>query len=192
MSSVLSNPDSLDPGNKDFNDVPEWFMNNLRNALASPLFSVPKPFETWMVDRVATAGFPLAISQIVGFGQYAARIDRIQTSESTDSTTYTDLATVGPTLTNLPSGSYLLLYSAVVADTGFDAYVSPKVNSTEADDADALILSPSTIPIGGLFAAQKNLSLSGPNTVTLRYKSPAASTTSFSNRVLVALRTGNL
>jgi len=53
-------------------EVPAWFLKNLTGALKAPMFSVPKPFETWMIDKVASSGFQLPISQLVGYGQTTA------------------------------------------------------------------------------------------------------------------------
>lgn len=50
-------------------EVPEVFRRNLHGALKSPMFAVPKEFETWIIDRVAMSGLRVSVAQLVGSSQ---------------------------------------------------------------------------------------------------------------------------
>lgn len=70
MSNYLSEQPkagSFDPDAKV--DVPDWFWQYLRAALSQPMKAVPKPFETWMVDRPAVHGVNIPAGQILGFNR---------------------------------------------------------------------------------------------------------------------------
>jgi hypothetical protein len=189
--------DKFDASNSDITEVPDWFQRYLRAALASPLFSVPKPFETWMIDRVATSGFDLPISQIVGFSQFTAQAaPTIGTSESTTSTTFTDLATVGPSLTGLPDGEYVFFFGAE-ADTATAGKIAAMALSINAaalgtppigDDCESR--SDQLVSISRAVTA--TLSNGGNNSVVAKYATDdALAAAFFSSRWLIALRYAN-
>jgi hypothetical protein len=172
--------------------VTEWFQQQLIAALQDPLFNVPKIFETWMIDRVAVAGFSLPIGQVIGFHQFTMQAaTEIQTSQSTTSGTYTDLATVGPTLSNLPDGQYVFFFGATVTSgtSGISVYMGLQLNATTPGSATQLIstsaqtLQATRVSIGTL--------TEGANTVTAKYRTDLAATGTFSNRYLYALKVAN-
>lgn len=172
-------------------DVDPWFLAQLFAALKSPLFSVPKPFETWMIDKVASSGFDLPISQVVGFSQFTAQVaDTIDTSESTNSTTYTNLATTGPTLTNLPRGQYLIAFGTLAdvdTATGNSARMALAVGAAAAADVDRC-QSTGGSSVTRIVAK----SLTDVTTITAKYRSTDAGTNAFfSNRWMLALRYDN-
>lgn len=89
-----------------------------------------------------TSGFQLPISQVVGFTQFTAQYENVSNSEAITSSTYSDIATVGPEITNLPSGSYLLIYGAYLEgqpSSNTVAYCSPSVNGSTPSDSQAAI-----------------------------------------------------
>jgi hypothetical protein len=174
-------------------EVTGWFQQQLLAALADPLFNIPKAFETWVVDRVAVAGLNIPIGQIVGFMQAAPQVaDTVATGESTPSTSFTDLATVGPELTGLPDGQYLFLYGCRASNNsaGSLAEMAIKVNATEAAATDAAASS-TQVSMSVMRAAAKTLSNDGNNTVTARYQANAAGTATFRERWLIALKIAN-
>lgn len=67
-------------------------------------------------------GLAIPINQLTGFSQFTAQEATIGTNESTASTSFVDLATVGPQLSNLPSGKYLFIFGAV-CDTNAGAAI---------------------------------------------------------------------
>jgi hypothetical protein len=142
-----------------------------------------------------TAGQGLALNEL---GQVpssaivlAVAQEAVATSETRASASYGDLATVGPDITGLADGVYLFMYGClnkVSAGATLNFY-SPKINSTEADDADAAQSDSATAFQTSIFAVVKTLSNGGNNTVTMRYRNDnAAVTSTFKNRWLIAIR----
>lgn len=94
-----------------------------------------------------SSGFQLPISQVVGFTQFTAQYANVSNSEAipafTSSTNYYgDLTTVGPEITNLPSGSYLLIYGAYLEgqpSTNTVAFCAPSINGSVPSDSQAAI-----------------------------------------------------
>lgn len=163
----------------------------LRAAAQSPNL-IPDEFMAYTLDWLQTQNLEIPIGQVFGFSGFTMRLARVQASESATGSinTYQDLATVGPELDGLPDGRYQLLYGATIQGSGSNLYYSPKLNSTEATDADALILTPSTVPIGGAFGTQ-TVFTNGTNTILMRYKYPGGGQ-AFSNRWLVAIKYANV
>lgn len=136
----------------------------------------------------------IPISNIPGFSQFTAQVaDRVDASQTTSSTTYTDLGTVGPSLTNLPDGQYLFMFGFVylyTSGSGVTGYMGLKINSTEAVDADSL-----QGTSGGQYALTGTLKkrlTGGANTVTTRYRvSGTTPVINFGYRWLVGFRMAN-
>lgn len=138
----------------------------------------------------------LPISQITGFSQFTVLSSEIDTSETTSSTGYTDLATVGPSLSGFPDGNYILMYGATMSNgDGINNLVSPLINLTGPSDTDAAsvqgVIGITVIASVGRLKVQQftNGSL---NSVTLQYRVDGATTGTFYNRWLVALKYSNL
>lgn len=183
---------TFDPAKDTVNDVPEYFMRYLRAALAGPLFSVPKPFETWMIDRVATSGFDLPVSQIVGFSQNLPQYAFVGDRETTTSSTFTDLPHAGPTLTGLPDGTYLVGYGArmIGGDANGGAWMSVSVNGAAAQDNDAA-LNTNAFAVTSPNFVVKTLSNDGNNTLEAKYRRDGTATADFSVRWMIALKQAN-
>lgn len=141
-------------------------------------------------------GLSTPISLVRGFQQFTAQTTArigIGAAETTSSATYTDLATVGPQLTNIPDGQYLILFGALARTSvnTFAARMSVKVNSTEALDADAVawVVTDNVTATG---FTVKTLSGGGDNTITARYRvDDAAATGIYSDRTMAAFRFAN-
>lgn len=140
------------------------------------------------------SGFQLPISQVVGFKQFTAQADVDNSEARRNTNTYGDPTTgnAGPELTGLPDGKYVLFYGALAWDFsggGGTTYMAPKVNSTEATNADAVSTTANTAGISVMRAVLKDLT-GGSNTVTLRYNM-STGTGRWDNRFLIALRYAN-
>lgn len=172
--------------------VPDWFRSYFKALVNDPLFNVSDTrFPSWMVDTVARYGLPVPIGNIVGFSQFTAQIAAtIPTDESTLSTSYTDLGTVGPTLTGLPDGSYLVAFGALVTGVSGTAYMGVKVNAAEATDAAAMKTNVANVP--GTRIVAVTLDAGGNNTLTARYRTTVAGSGSWSDRWMLALKYANL
>lgn len=173
-------------------EVPDYFKTLFRACMNDPLLFIPKPFETWMVDRVAVSGLNLPIGQIIGFSQFTVQSDFIETNESTTSLPYTDLATVGPTLTGIPDGQYILGFGAQTGVVTDSASMSVSVNGAAASDADSATMGTSGA-IGGNIVRfiSSTMSTGGNNTVTAKYKTNNGTTIPFMRRWLIALKYAN-
>jgi len=114
--------DSIDPG-----------------ALAHPL-EFPPEFKQWLADYVALQVPKFPISQVFGFQLQRVRTATVDTEQSTASTSYTDLATAGPTLSNLANGFYIIIFGADMQTTGGSAanvLMSPAINGATPSDNDS-------------------------------------------------------
>jgi hypothetical protein len=163
----------------------------VHEILSNPM-DLPSTFWDYMIRKWLNDAPVFPISQVFGFTQFTANQASVSTSESTSSVTYTALTTPGPTLTLLPDGHYLVLVAAFMTDSfGNGAYMSPKVNSGVALDANAAI----TVSASGtslIGASTQTLSNGGSNTIASVYRAGVGSTGTFQNRSLIALRYGNL
>lgn len=129
------------------------------------------------------------------------RSNFVQTSESTASNSYVDLATVGPsvTVTTGASGLVLLLITALMTNGTIGgsaamgwAYAGP--SSAPASDASAIALpNVSAGGYGGRFGGHHIASFSPAGTyiITAKYRSVAGGTATFSDRKIAALAIGS-
>lgn len=173
-------------------EVTDWFRSQLLAALADPMFNVPKDFLTWILDKVAVSGLNLPIGQIVGFSQFVIQeATEIGGNETTTSGSYTDLATVGPTLSGLPDGKYALFFGATVSSSssGISAYMGLELNGTGPTTSTQLISS-AAVPVQAMRVSVATLS-SGNNDVTVKYKTDLGVTGTYGNRYLYALKIAN-
>lgn len=112
-------------------------------------------------------------------------------------TSYGNLATVGPQLTDLPDGIYFLLYGAIMeavasgSPTPSPHRLSVQVNGTAASDTDSTWHRNGT-ETPTVMGALKTLANGGNNTITLKYRCIDASNGTWQQRFLIALRVGSL
>jgi hypothetical protein len=162
----------------------------IRQYLQDPL-GFPEEYKGWLPEWITQAGIDVPISQVIGFSQFQVQpANNVLTSETTASTSYTDLATVGPSLSGLADGQYLLLYGCFSRNSGADlAVYAPSVNGAAAADVDQ----------GGqegaagaytMRAVTKDLAADGNNSVVLKYK-VGGGTGTFLNRWMLALKYAN-
>ena len=162
-----------------------------QRALSAPLQSIPKEFETWLIDRIAVLLPLIPISQVVGFTQFTAQdAPNVLTQQSTTSTSYTDLSTVGPQLTGLPDGQYIIFFGANQFSVGAEPNMSIQVNATAASDDDRVVTGAGTAAHQSR-AVIKTLDNAGNNTITVKYKSNSGGSVTFFNRWMFALRIAN-
>ena len=143
------------------------------------------------------SGFQLPISQVVGFSQFTAQYATVGTEEAITSSSFSNLATVGPELTNLPPGKYLFLFGAALegrpTDNATIAWMSLSFNGSTAQESDG-IRQQGALAIPASRATITTLR-SASNTVTAKYKwtssgTPASNPTA-SYRWLVSLKYAN-
>lgn len=174
MSSLLSGPEKQVLTS--LTQTSEEFLQELRNYLE--------------INPPATP-----ITSILGFsGFLGIPATDVLTAESTTSLTYTDLATVGPELTGLSDGQYLLVFGFTAENAG--GVVAPSINGASADDSQAAFCQPGGgITIADAISTMRLLAVSlknnGNSSVTLKYRSDGTNTGTFLYRWLVAFRFGN-
>lgn len=161
--------------------------DQLTEILGKPIF-FPEEFKGWLSDYIATNMPKLPISQVFGFKLENANVATpIAAQQSTTSTSYTDLATVGPELTGLSDGFYIVLFGAFcdTAASSTTSFMSPSFNGATALDADSAS-GPGTGPQSR--ALMTELRNNHVNTIRMKYKRSTGTTGDWEKRWLVALR----
>lgn len=158
--------------------------------LSNPLF-FPKDFKTWLLDYIAVNIPDLPISHIFGYSGFAPQeAPTIATGESTTSTSYTNLTTVGPTLAELADARYWISFGALCGSSASGAaQASIQINSDAVSDDDRIQASPTGIAGGASCARAVIKTLAGgTNSVTMKYKSGDGSSVGFSQRWMILVK----
>lgn len=167
----------------------------LLDKLLSATSWFPKRFKLWLREQWMIDPPDIPISQVFGFPLTTPVSNEVQTSEGTASNSFADLATVGPQLTGLPSGTFLFFFGCTSWNSsgGGDAVMGLKINSTEASDTESTHSSVNVTPGPSVSRVlQKTLTVAD-NTVTARYhRSGGVGTATFEQRWLIAMRVANL
>lgn len=150
-----------------------------------------KDFLGYMTEYGALNQPLVPIGQIVGFTGFTATFSNVETAESTGSTSYVDLATVGPTVTDLPPGQYVLLHGAYIRNSGAGqaAVMSFSINGAAASDDDLAGVT-YTDNISVMRGSYKTTLTEQINTITAKYR-VTGGTGTFARRWLIALKTAN-
>ena len=169
---------------------------SLQRILSDPS-EFPREFGAWIVDYLGLNA-ELQPFQVEGLSLTAPRTDTIQTQESRGwDSSYGDLATVGPQLTELGSGTYLVIFSCEVQnqEAGVETHMSISINGATATDADGVALFTSSVSLNAPITRFIVLNLTLPkNTVKCQYKriGNGATVALFKSRTLIAIKVGNL
>lgn len=164
----------------------------VKRLLAHPIM-FPEEFKSWLPDFLATNIPKLPISQVFGF-----KVDKIQVAteitaaESTTSTSYVDLTTVGPELTQLANGYYIVLFGGRVSAYGgaptlgdLGGVMSPSLSGSTPLDADcaAAVFNP-------MFRMTLvRLTSNDNNSIRIKYKKSGTQTSiTFERRYMAAMR----
>jgi hypothetical protein len=138
--------------------------------------------------------FPVPISQVSGFEATTPyQAPTIAAEETTSSNTYVDLTTLGPQLTSVPDGKYVIHFgsAASISSTTTRARMGIQINAATVDNSQAGFCS-TTTRCGISFATLQTVSggTSG-NTITCKYAIGAGASgasATFGARWLLALR----
>lgn len=169
-------------------------------AVATQVFTATQ-FNTHVRDNLleteaAVATTAGAMFWTVGANDIAERIpsnQKIATDESTTSTSFADLATVGPVVTVDTGTTALVFYSTGVYNSGannlmemsYDVSGSTTVAASSTNAALVDGITANNIPRIGSFNLQSGLT-PGSNTFTAKYRT-SAGTANFFNRELVVI-----
>lgn len=171
----------------------------------------PPEFGTWLVDYLGTVGItqqyqvqglPLLNSQVqdalqqVNDQLVVVNAGYVATQETCSSDSFVDLATVGPTVTGLADGVYLVLFGAAVvvpSGTNFGT-MTVYANSDTPGETNAFVVggdvasgSAGAFVISSSRAVSMSLSNNDNNTISTKYHK-GGSSAQFGNRWLTALR----
>lgn len=152
--------------------------------LSTPLF-FPDALKTWATDWFATNIPLIPYTQFLGARLNIAKSGNfIVTGEATASGTYTDLATVGPTISGLVDGDYLIAFGAWMSGQG--AWVSRSINGAAASDDFGINESDSVLAAAR--ADIVNLKNNNVNEIKLKYRRDGGASPTFARRWIVAVR----
>jgi hypothetical protein len=164
----------------------------------------PPEFKNWLLEYVGVNG-EIQQSQVRGLvTSLSPAFQVVTTSETTTSQTYVDLATVGPRITGLGDGVYLVLFGCqmVVTSNIFGGCMAVATDDVAASDATGFAIQEGVgegpnvefFDVPGMRALLLTLTHGGNNTLTAKYRftAPTSGTNpSFANRWLAAIRVGN-
>lgn len=156
---------------------------------------VAPQFLSYLVSYIEQSGLLIPVSQVPGFSAFTAKYASVGSSEAITGSSYGDLSTVGPQITGLPPGSYLLLYGAYLEgqpSSNTVAFCSPSVNGSTPSDSNAAIQQ-ALYQVSVASASLATLSLDA-NTVKLQYKRTTSGpyNPSATYRWLIAFKYANL
>lgn len=129
------------PGFPDPTQVPQDEMRVfLQGLLANPNL-LPESFLGFLVDYLAINQPMIPVELIQGYSRNKAQTAEVTTAETTNSTTFTDLATAGPSITGLSSGIYMITFGAssgMSSGTVTNSHLmSVSLNGAAASDTDS-------------------------------------------------------
>ena len=193
MSAYEIHGTSVSKDGQEKQELRSIIREELRSYLQDPL-GFPSEFKGWLPEWITQVGIDLPISQVIGFSGFTFNVaTRVNTSETTSSATYADLATVGPQLTGLPDGQYFLIFGCVASSgAARDLSMSVKINATEAIDDDRAFIANTTVATPGISVVAKTLNGGGNNTVLSRYKTSSGALVTVSQRWLAGLKFANV
>jgi hypothetical protein len=136
------------------------------------------------------------ITSIIGFTQFTAQAAQVTDSASRTSSTFGDLSSgaVGPQVTGLPDGQYLIGWAAQIAQSGGgNAQMGISVNGDDpgsVGQANYFQNGQTTASFGVKFAT-RTIKNGGGNTVKCLYRNTAGNTVSVQDRSLFVLKFAN-
>jgi hypothetical protein len=134
------------------------------------------------------------IASVLGYSQIVPQRATVPTTESTTSLSFTDLATIGPALTGVPAGLYLIMVSgwlSVSASATATAQMVPAINGTALGPDAAALFTGATGRATVVGMTVQRLTLDN-NTIGSKYRIDESGASGlFAYRNLVAIRMGN-
>lgn len=185
--------------NIDVSTGPENYLTPEERETVKRLFAspedFPREFGAWIVDYI-NLNAQLQPFQVQGLSLQTPRTATVNTAETRGwDASYGDLATVGPELTDLGSGIYLILFSGEVQnfEAGVESSMSISINGATALETDGVTVFTSSISLNAPLVRFIVLTLDKPkNTIRCQYRrvGSGATTATFRKRNLVAIRIG--
>lgn len=175
----------------------------LKKMFSSPL-EIPAEFKAWLVSYLEANPPELPFTQLFGYQNFISTQVSVHPAadipgqEGVSSVTYADAATVGPQITGLRNGLYIVAYGCTAAvNTATDSgYAAVSINGDTPSDNDAIRWRAGLNSVGnsiftpGSRLINKSLTSNDDNSIKLRYR-VTGGTIDVSNRWLVAIRYAN-
>lgn len=174
-------------------------MQRVFEAAAKNPNQIPPDFLPYVMDWLQTQRLSIPIGQVFGFQQFLSTqvtvyISNLTVTETTTSGAYTDLTTVGPEITALPDGKYIVLVcaAAFVSGSATDGWMSYSANGDAANDGRGSRCATVNALSGIVMVSTVTLNNGGNNDLKAKYKSSDGATSAlFTNRCLLAIRYDN-
>jgi len=169
-------------------------LSDIEKMLGTPL-AIPSEFTTWWVDWLAGELQPQVLA-LGGAGQIFFRAAPvIATDESTTSTSYVDLATVGPKLDQLSNGRWLVFWGASMTANGGATigYMAIDAGGGPVDTAASRARGVQDGDMApGTMSQLVTLNGNDSNSITAKYRKESGGTPAWRSRWLIAVRLGNV
>jgi len=167
-------------------DLSDERRQQIKDYLSHPIL-FPADFKNYVADYVTTNIPKISVQQILGFELWQIKsAAEILTQESVASTAYVNMATVGPEITNLSPGFYIVIWGCNTPYTGNtnDGYMGISING------DTPTTSREAFSTGGAFgsAALLDLTNTSPITLTAKYKTALGSARNLRHRWMHAMK----
>jgi hypothetical protein len=134
------------------------------------------------------------VTSILGFSQFTAQTAVTAANQTRTSSTYADLATVGPAVTGLSPGNYLVLWGAAAFVNAATTSANTRVQDQDGNTTtNAVVAGTASTAYTSIMGADI-IKLSKPNSsLTVKYSSSDNATqSSWLGRFLIVLRYSNL
>ena len=110
----------------------------------------------------------------------------VETSQTTTSASYVDLATVGPSITVPKAGDYLITCHAdTTHSTTHQCWISPKIGAATALDADGVAYHAWAASAIGALMTQRVKTLAASDVIKIQYRTSAATATFLKRRLFI-------
>ena len=168
-------------------DLSDERKQQIKDYLSHPLL-FPADFKNYVSDYVTTNIPKISVQQILGFELWQIKsAPEILTEQSRASTAYGDMATVGPVITGLSPGFYIVIWGCNTPYTGNsnDGYMGISING------DTPTTSREAFSTAGAFGSAALLDLSltvPPITLTAKYKTALGTSRNMRHRWMHAMR----
>lgn len=182
-------PEQPRPPQSEVLEQPE--REKLKRLLGFPS-DYPKPFASWIPEFIAVFGLDISVQQLRGWAKVTPYAAVEASTGVRAASAYADLVTPGPTLSDLPSGEYILVYGANLFGNFFNSQgaMAPAYNGvTPPNDNEAAV----GYSIPDAFRAITKRLDAPSNEIKMKYRwvGGVDSSIAFQRRWLVALRIGN-
>lgn len=146
------------------------------------------------VAKATTAGSIFVATGATALAERIVQTATVATAETTATTTYTDLATFGPSVTVASGTQAIIMWSALLANStsasqALCSYAVSGSSTISASDTRCLLYQASANNAQNRGTAQHletGLTIGATNTISLRYRA-SANTASFGNRTLTVI-----